>query len=197
LDWRNKSDQILNALDKPILVIDREYHIVAANSSACRSFCLSIEDIIGQECFKITHQAKSPCWLPLNNCPVSAAFKLKEKIKVVHKHVYLGRTVIEEVIAIPIIDDQGDANFVVEELNDVTELIHSKEIAEHLKNEINLLRGIIPICSSCKKVRDDTGYWQQIESYIRGRSSAEFSHAICPDCFEKLYPEFVGKIKPK
>ena len=55
--------------------------------------------------------------------------------------------------------------------------------------EIKTLRGIIPICANCKKIRDDQGYWNQIESYIRDHSEAEFSHSICPDCARKLYPE--------
>ena len=55
--------------------------------------------------------------------------------------------------------------------------------------KVKLLSGFIPICASCKKIRDDTGYWQQIESYIRDHSNAEFSHSICPDCTRKLYPE--------
>lgn len=54
---------------------------------------------------------------------------------------------------------------------------------------VKLLSGFLPICSSCKKIRDDMGYWQQIESYIRNHSEAEFSHSICPDCAKKLYPE--------
>lgn len=57
-------------------------------------------------------------------------------------------------------------------------------------DKIKVLRGIIPICASCKKIRDDKGYWNQIESYIREHSEAEFSHGICPDCAKKLYPEF-------
>ncbi len=61
-------------------------------------------------------------------------------------------------------------------------------------DKIKTLRGLIPICASCKKVRDDSGYWNQIEVYIRDRSDAEFSHSICPDCATKLYPEFsIGK----
>ncbi len=60
--------------------------------------------------------------------------------------------------------------------------------------EVKTLRGIIPICSSCKKIRDDQGLWNQIETYIRDHSEAEFSHGICPECMEKLYPEFVEKI---
>lgn len=58
-------------------------------------------------------------------------------------------------------------------------------------DEVRILRGILPICASCKKIRDDKGYWQQIESYIREHSEAEFSHGICPDCAKKLYPDFI------
>lgn len=56
-------------------------------------------------------------------------------------------------------------------------------------SEIQTLRGIIPICSSCKKIRDDKGYWNQIESYIQRHSEAQFSHSLCPDCSKKLYPD--------
>jgi PAS domain S-box-containing protein len=55
--------------------------------------------------------------------------------------------------------------------------------------KIKKLNGILPICSSCKKIRDDKGYWKQIESYIRDHSEAEFSHGICPECMKKLYPD--------
>ena len=55
--------------------------------------------------------------------------------------------------------------------------------------DVKHLSGLLPICASCKKVRDDKGYWQQIESYISAHSDADFSHSICPDCMEKLYPE--------
>ncbi len=55
--------------------------------------------------------------------------------------------------------------------------------------EVKQLSGLLPICASCKKVRDDKGYWNQIESYIRDHSEAEFSHSICPDCAKKLYPD--------
>jgi PAS domain S-box-containing protein len=54
---------------------------------------------------------------------------------------------------------------------------------------IRTLRGIIPICAECKKIRDDKGIWSQIESYIRDHSDADFSHSICPECSRKLYPE--------
>jgi ligand-binding sensor domain-containing protein len=59
--------------------------------------------------------------------------------------------------------------------------------------EMKVLHGLLPICASCKKVRDDGGYWNQIESYISTHSYAEFSHSICPECMAKLYPEYAGR----
>ena len=53
--------------------------------------------------------------------------------------------------------------------------------------EVKTLHGILPICASCKRIRDDRGAWQPIESYVRDRSDAEFSHGICPDCAQRLY----------
>jgi PAS domain S-box-containing protein len=62
------------------------------------------------------------------------------------------------------------------------------KLQEALDN-IKTLKGLLPICANCKNIRDDKGYWNQIEAYIRERSDAEFSHSICPDCAEKLYPD--------
>jgi DNA-binding response OmpR family regulator len=59
--------------------------------------------------------------------------------------------------------------------------------------QIKTLKGFIPICASCKNVRDDKGFWHQVEAYISDRSEAEFSHGICPDCAQKLYPDFMKK----
>jgi len=60
-------------------------------------------------------------------------------------------------------------------------------------NKVRKLSGLLPICASCKKIRDDKGYWNQIEGYIRDHSEAEFSHGICPGCSRKLYPEYHRK----
>ncbi|MCK5682405.1 hypothetical protein KAI46_16510 [bacterium] len=70
-----------------------------------------------------------------------------------------------------------------------------KERTAELKKkieEVKVLSGFLPICASCKKIRDDSGFWNQIESYISTHSEAEFTHGICPECTKKLYPEFCG-----
>jgi len=90
--------------------------------------------------------------------------------------------------------------FILASISDITErkmgemererLIH--ELQEALA-KVKQLSGFLPICASCKKIRDDQGYWTQIEAYIRDHSEAEFSHGICPECMKKLYPEFCKK----
>jgi len=71
-----------------------------------------------------------------------------------------------------------------------TKLISQKENLEAALSKIKTLSGMLPICSHCKKIRDDKGYWNQVESYIHEHTDAEFSHGICPDCAKKYYPEF-------
>jgi PAS domain S-box-containing protein len=98
---------------------------------------------------------------------------------------------------------EGALNFLEGFIADVTEQKQFEEEREtliaQLQNslkEIKVLRGIIPICASCKKIRDDQGFWQQVEVYIHEHSEADFSHGICPDCTVKLYPEIFGKKNP-
>ncbi len=61
---------------------------------------------------------------------------------------------------------------------------------EKALQEMRILKGFLPICASCKKIRDDNGYWTQIERYIKEHSEAEFTHGLCPDCASRLYPDF-------
>jgi len=81
----------------------------------------------------------------------------------------------------------------------VIALIHSLRVREEelseTRSELKVLGGLLPICMSCKKIRDDQGYWTQLESYIHQHSEAKFSHGICPDCIEKLHPGILARSK--
>ena len=68
---------------------------------------------------------------------------------------------------------------------------HNREIANQFE-QIKTLRGLIPMCPNCKSIRDDKGYWLQVESYLAKHGEVEFTHCICPECVQKLYPEFVN-----
>ena len=97
---------------------------------------------------------------------------------------------------IPEFSKSGEVNAVITSARDIT--AHKKVDEEREKlitdlqkalAKIKTLRGLLPICASCKKIRDDKGYWNQVEVYIKEHSDAEFSHGICPECVKKLYPE--------
>ncbi len=64
-----------------------------------------------------------------------------------------------------------------------------KELKQALA-EVRTLKGIVPICANCKNVRDDQGYWNRVESYLNQHTEADFTHAVCPDCMKRLYPQF-------
>lgn len=78
-----------------------------------------------------------------------------------------------------------------------TQRISMQREREEALSRLKVLSGMLPICASCKKIRDDKGYWNQIETYIRAHSEAEFSHGICPDCTKKLYPNLTLKSRGK
>jgi hypothetical protein len=82
-------------------------------------------------------------------------------------------------------------------IRDITEHKHAEAEREKLivdlreaLSKVKALSGLLPICASCKKIRDDNGYWTQIECYISSHSEADFSHGLCPECTKHLYPEF-------
>jgi CheY-like chemotaxis protein len=72
-------------------------------------------------------------------------------------------------------------------------LMRRNEELQKALAKIKTLSGLLPICASCKKIRDDQGYWTQLESYISEHSEAEFTHGCCPECMKKLYPEMYTK----
>ena len=76
-------------------------------------------------------------------------------------------------------------------------LSYIREQLRQSKEEVKRLSGLLPICASCKKIRNDKGYWQEIESYLHSHSDTKFSHGICPECAKKLYPEFADELLKK
>lgn len=106
-----------------------------------------------------------------------------------------GTIVHAEVAAIPVVF-QGEPG-ILAVFRDITERkraeVEKSQLVATLTEalaQVKKLSGFLPICASCKKIRDDRGYWRQIEEYIRDHSEAEFSHGICPECAKRLYPGF-------
>jgi PAS domain S-box-containing protein len=115
-----------------------------------------------------------------------------------------GRTIWVEATIAFYRDDGGRPLGIVGVARDVTSRKRAESEREELIStlqqtltEVKTLSGLLPICASCKKVRDDSGYWQQLESYVSRHSEAQFSHGICPDCMKKLYPEEYERLRLK
>lgn len=186
---RNQRVNIFNAISRAILIIDLNYRIVDANQAACQLMNLPYSQIVGQSCHHLSHRNTKPCWeIGETYCPVKLSIENKRPIRVVHKHKHDIATKVEEIIATPVFDEAGDLIYVVEELRDMSGLLH-REAGQ--PNEKNSSEGqqYIPICASCKKIRDDHGRWQPFEHYLGERLDAHFSHSICPECKRANYPE--------
>jgi PAS domain S-box-containing protein len=94
----------------------------------------------------------------------------------------------------------GEGQGILVTLRDASERIKAEREREKLIEDledalekIRTLKGLLPICAFCKKIRDDQGYWEKVETYIEAHSDAEFSHSICPECAKKHYPEVFKK----
>jgi hypothetical protein len=89
-----------------------------------------------------------------------------------------------------VIHQLAEAKRAEEALRGINEALANahRALKESIANE-KVLRGLLPICAACKRIRDDKGYWQQLEVYIREHSDAEFTHGVCPECHTELYGE--------
>ena len=125
-------------------------------------------------------------------------------VKIYHQKTPLGIVEVEEIsfqeyieqylnLALSIVEVCG---LIIENARKHERLIENeqklrqeKEKVEQALEQVKQLSGLLPICMHCKKIRDDKGYWNKIESYIQKHSEAEFSHGICEECLDKFYPE--------
>ena len=112
---------------------------------------------------------------------------------VVHKD---GTRFYVEVSSSNVTNDQGNVVGAMASFVDITRRKQTEMEREDLIRKlqtalvkIKTLRGLVPICASCKKIRDDQGFWHQVEVYVRDHTEANFSHSICPACAKELYPE--------
>ncbi|MGB9439801.1 MAG: PAS domain-containing protein, partial [Desulfobacterales bacterium] len=132
-------------------------------------------------------------------CPLGIIKQTKKPVTVEHIHYDShGSPRHVEVHGHPILDDEGRVSRMIEYTLDITKRKQIEEERNQLIKslqdslaKIKTLSGMLPICASCKKIRDDKGYWNQIETYLHRHSEAEFSHGICPECAKKLYPDII------
>ena len=183
----------VNSSINGLIITDLNGIIRFANPAFCKMFEYSAEEIIGKDAAKLfttkTIRLFSDLMVIIDlSQDNTGEFLVENKDGVIH---------IVEVTASNVTSSSGK---LVGRMASFIDITTKKEIETEKESLINrlqealdrikTLRGIIPICASCKKIRDDQGYWNQIESYIKNHSDADFSHSICPDCAERLYPDF-------
>jgi PAS domain S-box-containing protein len=179
---------VLDTIQAGIVVIDPETHIiVGVNAAAACMLGASRQEILNTVCHKCICAAEN------GQCPITDLgehFDNAEQVLLTAKgeRIPILKTVVSVTLA--------GRKHLLESFLDITERKRAEEERERLIEElqealakVKTLSGLLPICASCKRIRDDRGYWQQIEAYIQEHSDAEFSHSVCPECARKLYPE--------
>lgn len=190
---------VINALPHPFTVVDaRTYEVRHANKVA-----LAGDIPAGLTCHQLSHHRSEPCGGSDHPCPLTAMKHDKRPAVVEHVHSHPDGTVTDvEVHCYPILDENGELAQMIEYCIDISERKRAAEERERLiadlqraLAEVKTLGGLLPICASCKKIRDDKGYWNTLELYISEHSGAEFSHGICPECAERLYPDYYKRLQ--
>jgi PAS domain S-box-containing protein len=182
---------VLDTIQAGIVVIDPKTHIiVGVNAAAGNLFGAPREEILGRVCHN------SICEAEKGRCPIT---DLGERFDNAEQTLLTAKggaiPILKTVVSVTL----AGRKHLLESFLDITDRKEAEEEQERLIQklrqalaEVQTLSGLLPICASCKKIRDDQGYWQQIEEYIQEHSNAEFSHSVCPDCAKKLYPEVWG-----
>ena len=182
IDWRRTerrvrllSDALMNTSDS-VIITDPDNKITFVNRSFLKTYGYTERELIGADASLIGETA------------AEGEFNHRREDGTMFP-VSLSRAVIR--------DDRGCVVALALLTRDMTERKKAeaerekmiRELQEALAN-VKTLSGMLPICAWCKKVRNDKGYWQAVESYIRDHSEAEFSHGVCPDCAEKFRDQF-------
>lgn len=177
---------VVETMGDGVLVLDHGGRLVDINPAAARM--AGIELVQGQ----------APSGLPAPIAAVLAAADGELQTEVTLS--VAGRSRVVELRVSPFGAQTGRPLGRLVILRDITERRVAEQERERLfadlqsaVAEIRTLRGLLPICSSCKRVRDDSGYWNQIETYISAHADVRFSHGLCPDCARRLYPEVFAK----
>ena len=197
-----KLADIAASLGEGVLVIDADGRLTFMNPEAERLLGWKSEELVGEDLHAQTHHQRADGTpYPVEECPSNEVLRNGVR-QDVERDMFLcrdGSFLPVSYVTAPIREGDRVVAAVIA-FQDITmrQMIEEErerlieELTEALEN-VKTLKGLLPICASCKRIRDDTGYWNQIEEYVREHTDAEFSHALCPDCAVKLYPDYFKK----
>ncbi|MCL7488369.1 MAG: response regulator [Desulfobulbaceae bacterium] len=185
-------DDVTQGITESIFLISMDYKILWANRTAIDQAGLTMEQIVGNSCYVVIHDRESACEPPAEPCPLREFLATGNSRTVQRRHDKDGNETVVEVNIYPARDKAGDITGFIHVSRDITERDRlEREIADKVVQleaslaRVRQLEGILPICTYCKKIRDDKDTWRQMEEFISSHSEADFSHGICPECFKK------------
>ena len=178
-----KYQAIVDAFDGLVYICSENFEVEFMNEKFLKR---TGYNPVGRKCYKALHGLDSICSWCVNERVFQGEKVSWEVLSPKDNRLYY-------VVNTPFCHPNGN-RYKISVIQDITQRKIAEEerekIQEQLQYALNkVLSGHIPICVSCKKIRDSNEYWVEIESYVQARTEAEFSHGICPDCKEKLYPE--------
>jgi len=184
-------DSLAKASNDVIYLMDQDGRIIEVNERAGELYGYSREELLGMTGSGLRPHEGIASFVQ-NLREVEEAGRLV--FEAIHQKKDGSRFPVEISARLIKVDKKRFFQGVIRDITERKELEKEREkIISDLQDalsKVKALSGLLPICASCKKIRDDKGYWNQIESYIRDHSEADFSHGLCPDCLQKLYPEF-------
>jgi PAS domain S-box-containing protein len=191
------ASNIISTMADALMLIDKRYHIVNVNNALLELLAYKENEIVGQP-FEtlLADKFEKRQWLD----------RIISESNLKNYDLFLknksGRNIPISLSSSMIKDDTGGIVGFVCIARDMTERKQAEEQREKLIEElqtalanVKTLRGLVPICANCKKVRNDQGYWQQVEEYVREHTEADFTHGLCEECARKLYPDYSDKAK--
>lgn len=180
-------EKIFDAIDDWVCLINTDFEIIRSNIAGIDYCGMPITEIVGKKCCGFVHGVETPH----EQCPLPEMLASGRRASAEIK-TQSGRWVL--ITVDPIFDDTGKIVKSVHILRDITAGVHIQLETEQLiielqkaREKVATLSGLIPICSICKKIRDDKGYWNQLEEYMKMHANVDFSHGICPDCVKEHY----------
>jgi len=179
---------VSNSIPAGIVIIDPETHVIVdANAEALRLFGAAGEEVVGRICHHyICPAQRGACPITDNGLSVDRSERFLVNAR--GEQVPILKTVTRA--------NLGGKDYLFEMFIDISDRKQAEaerdvviQRPQQALLEVKTLSGLLPICAACKKIRDDQGYWSDIELYIQEHSEAQFTHGICPDCMRRLYPE--------
>ena len=184
-------EQIFNTAADGMVVIDPNFNVIKMNDTSLKMMGISREESLGKKCYHVfpgpeCHTSQCPLHQILRGNPM-----VEQQVEKVTKD---GTKIPCLLTAVPFKDPKGRVTGIVENFRDISVWVQAQKEKEKLQERLEealakALSGFLPICASCKRIRDEKGQWIQVENYIKSHTEAVPSHSICPDCMTKLYPD--------